>query len=89
MKPKDMNQAVADYLDQIVGFVKPTSTVYIAIDGVAPRAKMEQQKDRRYKSVKLSKARRTIQQRFKQQVRETLTPVYTFFNDTATTEIYT
>lgn len=71
MKPKDMNQAVADYLDQIVGFVKPTSTVYIAIDGVAPRAKMEQQKDRRYKSVKLSKARRTIQQRFKQQVRET------------------
>lgn len=44
-------QAVLDYLDKIFDLVKPRKLFYIAIDGVAPRAKMQQQRKRRFKSV--------------------------------------
>lgn len=43
---------VVIYLDYLINYVKPTELVYISIDGVAPCAKMKQQRLRRYKSVK-------------------------------------
>jgi 5'-3' exonuclease len=40
---------IAYYLDRIVGDIaKPTELVYMSIDGVAPRAKLNQQCSRRY-----------------------------------------
>lgn len=39
------------YLDEVIQFINPSKEVYIAIDGVAPVAKMKQQRQRRYKSV--------------------------------------
>jgi len=42
---------ILNYFDLIA----PTQTFYVAFDGVAPFAKMEQQRTRRYKSVALSK----------------------------------
>lgn len=39
------------YLDDVINFINPSKEVYIAIDGVAPIAKMKQQRQRRYKSV--------------------------------------
>ena len=39
------------YLDEVINFIDPNKEVYIAIDGVAPIAKMKQQRQRRYKSV--------------------------------------
>ena len=47
----DMYTAVLDYLDNIINIVQPTHLIYVAIDGVAPRAKMHQQRKRRFKSV--------------------------------------
>lgn len=42
---------VCYYLDRIVGDIaEPTQLVYMAIDGVAPRAKLNQQRSRRYRS---------------------------------------
>jgi 5'-3' exonuclease len=54
MPRENMTTAVCQYLDNIVKTCNPHE-IYIAIDGVAPRAKMEQQRERRYKSALESK----------------------------------
>jgi len=43
--------AVLEYLDKIISFVEPKKGIYLAIDGVAPVAKIKQQRSRRFKSV--------------------------------------
>ena len=44
--------AVGNRLHQMIGFIRPTDLIYIAMDGVPPRAKMVQQRARRYKGIK-------------------------------------
>lgn len=41
------------YLKNVIDIVNPANLTYVAIDGSAPRAKMNQQRERRYKSGKL------------------------------------
>jgi 5'-3' exonuclease len=47
----DMYNSIIKYLEYIIDYIKPIELVYIAIDGVAPAAKMKQQRSRRYKSI--------------------------------------
>lgn len=50
LEEKMMN-AVLTYLDKIIEYVQPKKGIYLAIDGVAPVAKIKQQRMRRFKSV--------------------------------------
>lgn len=45
----EMFNNIFEYLDKIMRIVKPQRLVYMAVDGVAPRAKMNQQRARRFK----------------------------------------
>ena len=60
MSIDDMYDAVIKYIDKIFKFANPQKGIYMAIDGVAPRAKMSQQRTRRYKSVMDKKVQREI-----------------------------
>lgn len=42
---------ICEYLEKIIKYTNPKKGVYIAIDGIAPAAKIKQQRSRRFKSI--------------------------------------
>jgi 5'-3' exoribonuclease 1 len=54
---------IAEYTMKLVDIAKPTQLLYIAVDGVAPRAKMHQQRKRRYLSAQRNKHIATFKSR--------------------------
>jgi len=61
---KLMMERIIKYIDYIIKYVNPTELIYIAVDGVAPVAKINQQRKRRYKSVIDNKFNKELNEKY-------------------------
>lgn len=74
----EMIKECLSYLKYIIDFVNPSNLIYIAIDGVAPSAKLKQQRMRRFKSVKEKALQNNIKKKHNK-------PIETQWNNSAIT----
>ena len=65
----DIYLAISDYLLRVFAAARPRKLLYMAIDGVAPRAKMNQQRSRRFRSAQEAQQKEDLEAELRTQWR--------------------
>ena len=65
---EEMYENVCRYVDRLFRVVRPRQLLYLAIDGVAPRAKMNQQRSRRFRSAQEAREHAELEENVRQEL---------------------
>jgi 5'-3' exoribonuclease 2 len=68
---EEMFDNVCRYVDRLVRVMRPRQMLYLAIDGVAPRAKMNQQRARRFRAAQEARENQELEETIRQELIKT------------------
>ncbi|RWS21785.1 5'-3' exoribonuclease 2-like protein, partial [Leptotrombidium deliense] len=67
---EEMFEAIFEYIERLMKVTRPQKLLYMAVDGVAPRAKMNQQRSRRFRASQESSEKAILIEQIKEDLRQ-------------------